>query len=268
MEHIITTDSLTKRYGKKYVVKNLDLCVPTGSIYGFLGPNGAGKSTTMKMLLGLAKPTEGEIRIFGAPVEEKNRLKILKSTGSLIESPAHYGHLSGRENLQIICTLKGIPESEIDSVLKTVRMENQQDKKVKNYSLGMKQRLGLAAALLGRPRLLLLDEPTNGLDPAGIQEMRELTTRWRPMWESSIGENCFFRILWQACISTAAPGFGFVRRTTGALTGSWRGSLFRCGRIQRMGSFFSIQRRTRRFSAAEGFCQNMISACSGWKSSR
>ena len=153
MEHIITTDSLTKRYGKKYVVKNLDLCVPTGSIYGFLGPNGAGKSTTMKMLLGLAKPTGGEIRIFGAPVEEKNRLKILKSTGSLIESPAHYGHLSGRENLQIICTLKGIPESEIDSVLKTVRMENQQDKKVKNYSLGMKQRLGLAAALLGRPRL-------------------------------------------------------------------------------------------------------------------
>ncbi|HJB83591.1 MAG TPA: ATP-binding cassette domain-containing protein [Candidatus Mediterraneibacter intestinavium] len=174
MENIITTDSLTKRYGKKYVVKNLDLCVPTGSIYGFLGPNGAGKSTTMKMLLGLAKPTGGEIRIFGVPVEEKNRLKILKATGSLIESPAHYGHLSGRENLQIICTLKGIPESEIDSVLKTVRMENQQDKKVKNYSLGMKQRLGLAAALLGRPRLLLLDEPTNGLDPAGIQEMREL----------------------------------------------------------------------------------------------
>lgn len=174
MEHIVVTHSLTKKYGKKEVVKELDMKVPAGSIYGFLGPNGAGKSTTLKMMLGLVKPTDGYIRIFGSPVQEKNRIRILKKTGSLIESPAHYAHLSGRENLRIICTLKGIPETEIDSVLRTVRMENQQDKKVKNYSLGMKQRLGLAAALLGRPGLLLLDEPTNGLDPAGIQEMREL----------------------------------------------------------------------------------------------
>ena len=174
MENIIATSSLTKKYGKKQVVRELDMRVPENSIYGFLGPNGAGKSTTMKMLLGLVKPNMGSIRMFGIPVQESNRMKILKRTGSLIESPAHYGHLSGRENLQIICTLKGIPESEIDSVLKTVRMENQQDKKVKNYSLGMKQRLGLAAALLGHPKLLLLDEPTNGLDSAGIQEMREL----------------------------------------------------------------------------------------------
>jgi len=107
-------------------------------------------------------------------MNDKNRLEILRSTGSLIESPAYYGHLSGRENLEIIRTLKDCQEREIDEVLAVVRMENQQSKKVKQYSLGMKQRLGLAAALLGKPRLLLLDEPTNGLDPAGIQEMREL----------------------------------------------------------------------------------------------
>lgn len=174
MENIITTNALSKQYGKKAVVHDLALNVPPGSIYGFLGPNGAGKSTTMKMLLGLVKPTAGSIFMLGKPVLEENRLEILKNTGSLIESPSYYGHLSGRENLQIICILKNVPECAIDNVLKIVRLEKQQDKKVKNYSLGMKQRLGLAAALLGRPKLLLLDEPTNGLDPAGIQEMREL----------------------------------------------------------------------------------------------
>ena len=174
MESIITTQALTKQYGSKPVVRDLALKVPPGSIYGFLGPNGAGKSTTMKMLLGLVKPTAGSIFILGKPMLEENRLEILKNTGSLIESPSYYGHLSARENLQIICTLKNVLETGIDDVLRIVRLEKQQDKKVKNYSLGMKQRLGLAAALLGHPRLLLLDEPTNGLDPSGIQEMREL----------------------------------------------------------------------------------------------
>lgn len=176
MGPVIETDALTKQYGSREVVKNLDLRVPGGSIYGFLGPNGAGKSTTMKMMLGLVKPTHGKITILGKEVNEKNRLAVLSSTGSLIEAPAYYGHLSGKENLQIICTLKNVPETEIDAVLKIVRMEEQKDKKVRQYSLGMKQRLGLAAALLGNPRILLLDEPTNGLDPAGIQEMRELIT--------------------------------------------------------------------------------------------
>lgn len=174
METVIKTISLTKQYGKKTVVKDLDLNVTKGSIYGFLGPNGAGKSTTMKMILGLAKPTKGSIEVLGKAVNQDNRLSILKNTGSLIESPAYYGHLNGRENLQLICMLKQIQEKEIDRVLKIVHMENQQTKKVSQYSLGMKQRLGLAAALLGNPKLLLLDEPTNGLDPAGIQEMREL----------------------------------------------------------------------------------------------
>ncbi len=174
MNNIITTKSLTKEYDHKKVVNALDLTVPEGSVYGFLGPNGAGKSTTLKMLLGLVKPTDGQIRILGKVLSPENRLKILRQTGSLIESPAYYGHLSGRENLQIICKLKNVPETEIARVLHLVRMEKQMDKKVKNYSLGMKQRLGIAAALLGNPQLLLLDEPTNGLDPAGIQEIREL----------------------------------------------------------------------------------------------
>lgn len=183
---VIQTKDLTKTYkqsGKaRDVVKKVNLAVPEGCVYGFLGPNGAGKSTTMKMLLGLIKPTNGEISILGTPFvsqgktpfNEKKRLAILKQTGSLIESPSYYGHLTGRQNLEIICTLKNVPTKEIGEVLSIVRMESQQDKKAGHYSLGMKQRLGLAGALLGHPKLLLLDEPTNGLDPAGIQEMREL----------------------------------------------------------------------------------------------
>lgn len=174
MSSVIITESLTKQYGEKTVVNKLDLKVQAGSVYGFLGPNGAGKSTTLKLLLGLIKPTEGHIKILGREVSQANRLAILSQTGSLIESPAYYGHLSGKENLRIICTLKNVPFKEIDRVLEIVRMTGQRDKKVNKYSLGMKQRLGLAAALLGNPKLLLLDEPTNGLDPAGIQEMREL----------------------------------------------------------------------------------------------
>lgn len=174
MENVISTDSLTKQYQNKPVVTELDLAVPSGSIYGFLGPNGAGKSTTMKMLLGLTKPTAGNITVLGKNVNQKNRLELLRNTGSLIESPAYYGHLSGRENLTLIANLKQVSKTEIDSVLRTVHLEDAQHKKVSRYSLGMKQRLGLAAALLGHPKLLLLDEPTNGLDPAGILEMREL----------------------------------------------------------------------------------------------
>lgn len=174
METVIETNALTKCYHGKNAVEDLDLYVPRGSIYGFLGSNGAGKSTTMKMLLGLAKPTRGKVIILGKTMDSKNRLSVLKDTGSLIESPAYYGHLSGRDNLLLIASLKQVPEKQVDDVLRTVRLTDQQQKKVSHYSLGMKQRLGLAAALLGYPSLLLLDEPTNGLDPAGIQEMREL----------------------------------------------------------------------------------------------
>lgn len=174
MEYIVETKGLTKRYGGREVVKDVDLKVPKAHVYGFMGPNGAGKSTTLKMLLGLIQVSAGEVTIGGEPVSRKNRIAILKDTGSLIESPSYYGHLTGRENLEIVRTLKKVPEQEITKVLKLVRMEEQQHKKVREYSLGMKQRLGLAEALLGHPSLLILDEPTNGLDPAGIQEIREL----------------------------------------------------------------------------------------------
>lgn len=174
MTALISTQGLSKQYGKVMRVKDLDLTVPDGVVYGFLGPNGAGKSTTMKMILGLARPTGGIITVFGKQVNPKNRLAILRNVGSLIESPSYYGHLTGKENLKIVSTLKGVPPKDIDRVLHIVRLENQGNKKVSQYSLGMKQRLGLASAMLGNPKLLILDEPTNGLDPAGIQEMREL----------------------------------------------------------------------------------------------
>lgn len=174
MGAIITTNQLSKQYGKTYSVKDIDLKVPEQEVYGFLGPNGAGKSTTLKMILGLVKPTQGHIQVFNKPFTKKNRLGILKDIGSLIESPSYYGHLTGRENLKIVQTLRNVPENHIDKVLSIVRLEHQQHKKVGQYSLGMKQRLGLAMALINFPKLLILDEPTNGLDPAGIQEMREL----------------------------------------------------------------------------------------------
>lgn len=172
--NIVETHGLCKRYGKTMRVKHLDLTVPEGAVYGFLGPNGAGKSTTLKMILGLAKPTAGTVSVFGKPMEPHNRIQLLRQIGSLIESPSYYGHLTGEENLRIVQTLRGAPEQNIREVLQIVRLDGQKGKKVAHYSLGMKQRLGLAAALLGFPRLLILDEPTNGLDPAGIQEMREL----------------------------------------------------------------------------------------------
>lgn len=174
MSSIITTTGLCKQYGKVLRVKDLDLSVPEGAVYSFIGPNGAGKSTTMKMILGLARPTTGTITVFGKQVNSRNRLAILKDIGSLIESPSYYGHLTGAENLNIISTLKGVPKKDIDRVLNTVRLSHQKEKKVGQYSMGMKQRLGLACALLGKPKLLILDEPTNGLDPSGIQEMRAL----------------------------------------------------------------------------------------------
>ena len=174
MDNIIETENLTKRYGGVPVVRSVSLAVPQGSVYGFIGPNGAGKSTTMKMLLGLVKQSGGSVRLLGREMNAENRLALLRQTGSLIESPSSYGHLTARENLRIVAQLKGVEETEIERVLRVVHLDREKTRRVKAFSLGMRQRLGIAQALLGRPRLLILDEPTNGLDPEGIREMRDL----------------------------------------------------------------------------------------------
>ena len=174
MQNMIETKDLCKTYGNRTVVDHLNLCVPRGCVYGFIGPNGAGKSTSMKMLLGLVHPTSGSVRLMGQEVTEQNRIRLLRHTGSLIESPSGYLHLTAQENLQIIADLKDVKHTEIERVLEVVHLTQDKDKKVGQYSLGMKQRLGIAMALLGNPEILILDEPTNGLDPAGIQEMRAL----------------------------------------------------------------------------------------------
>ena len=174
MQTVIETKALCKQYGPHTAVDHVELHVPQGCVYGFIGPNGAGKSTTMKMLLGLIHPTAGRVRLLGQELTEKSRLTLLRQTGSLIESPAGYLHLTAQENLEIVADLKGVPYKDIGRVLDIVHLTQDRSRRVGQYSLGMKQRLGIAMALLGSPKLLILDEPTNGLDPAGIQEMRAL----------------------------------------------------------------------------------------------
>ena len=173
---VISTQNLTFTFGSQTVVKSLSLQVPEGSIYGFLGPNGAGKTTTIKLLLNLLKMQEGSISIFDLELQS-NRIKILSQIGSLIEQPAIYLHLSGKENLMNRALLLQIPETRVDEMLNLVHLQDAAQKKAGQYSLGMKQRLGIALALLSDPKLLILDEPTNGLDPNGIIEIRELLMR-------------------------------------------------------------------------------------------
>lgn len=174
MQTVIETKALCKQYGPHTAVDHVELHVPQGCVYGFIGPNGAGKSTTMKMLLGLIHPSAGRVRLLGQELTEKSRLPLLRQTGSLIESPAGYLHLTAQENLEIVADLKGVPHKDIGRVLDIVHLTQDRNRRVGQYSLGMKQRLGIAMALLGSPKLAILDEPTNGLDPAGIQEMRAL----------------------------------------------------------------------------------------------
>ncbi|MFS0672170.1 ABC transporter ATP-binding protein [Ornithinibacillus sp. 179-J 7C1 HS] len=176
MEFIVETKKLTKRFGNEYAVADIALQIPKGEIYGFLGPNGAGKTTTIRMLLGLMRPTNGSISIFGKDLK-KDRIDILKKVGSLVENPSYYPHLTAKENLETLRKIYGVSKNRIDEVLDIVRLKDVADKKVKGFSLGMKQRLGIAASLLHNPELLILDEPTNGLDPSGIIEIRNLIKR-------------------------------------------------------------------------------------------
>ena len=185
MDYMITTEHLTKKYKNFVSVNQVSLHIRKGSIYGFLGPNGAGKSTTMKMLLGLTVPTKGSFSIDGKHFPE-DRMDILKEIGSFIEAPSFYANLTGRENLDVIRRILRLPKESVEDALELVGLTEFGDRLAKKYSLGMKQRLGLAGALLGRPPILILDEPTNGLDPSGIHEIRELVKSLPGLYDCTI----------------------------------------------------------------------------------
>ena len=174
--YLIETRGLTRRFGSQLAVDDLDLHVPAAGVYGFLGPNGAGKTTAIRMLLGLIRPNDGEVRLFGQSLTG-NHQSLMRRVGALVESPSLYPHLTGRENLEVTRRLLGSDRNLIELALATVKLTKDADRRVREYSLGMRQRLGLALALLNQPELLILDEPTNGLDPAGIHEMRDLIRR-------------------------------------------------------------------------------------------
>lgn len=185
MDYIITTNGLTKKYKNFTSVDNVSLHIRKGSIYGFLGPNGAGKSTTMKMLLGLTAPTKGSFTIDGKHLPA-DRMVILKEIGSFIEQPSFYANLTGRENLDIIRRILGLPKQAVEDAMDLVSLSEFGDRLAKKYSLGMKQRLGLAGALIGRPPILILDEPTNGLDPSGIHEIRNLIKSLPSLYDCTV----------------------------------------------------------------------------------
>lgn len=169
----IQTFDLTRRFTGGFGVQGLNLNVPAGTVYGFLGPNGAGKTTTVRLLLDLLRPDSGRVELFGQPLSRRQR-EPLSRVGALVESPSLYPHLTARQNLEVTRRLLALPVARIDEVLERVGLRNAADRRVREYSLGMRQRLALALSLLPAPRLLILDEPTNGLDPAGILDMRRL----------------------------------------------------------------------------------------------
>ena len=171
-EVVLKTTKLSKVYGSQVAVNNVDMTIRRGDIYGFIGKNGAGKTTLIRMIVGLIHKTSGEIELLGA-TSESDLDKSRKMIGSLVETPTFYGSMTARENLEVSRLVRGIPDKkEIDDVLDLVGLSDTGKKKVKNFSLGMRQRLGIANALLGNPKLLILDEPVNGLDPVSIVEMR------------------------------------------------------------------------------------------------
>lgn len=173
---VLEVKELKKTIGRREIIKGLNLEINSGEIFGFLGPNGAGKTTTIRMLVGLIKPSSGEIKICGHDLK-KDTSKALKEVGAVVENPELYKYMSGRENLMQIARIRKIPKSEVEEIIEIIGLKDRIDDKVKKYSLGMKQRLGLGAALLSRPKLLILDEPTNGLDPSGILDFREIVQK-------------------------------------------------------------------------------------------
>ncbi len=173
---VLEVNNLKKSIGKREIIKNISFSVEEGEIFGFLGPNGAGKTTTIRMLVGLIHPNGGSIKICGYDLNTDTE-KALNEVGAVVENPELYKYLSGRENLMQIARIRNISKKEVDETISLVGLENRIDDKVRKYSLGMKQRLGLAASLLSKPKLLILDEPTNGLDPSGILDFREVVKK-------------------------------------------------------------------------------------------
>lgn len=173
---VLEVKGLKKKLGKREIIKDISFSVEEGEIFGFLGPNGAGKTTTIRMLVGLINPNGGSISICEHDLKNDTE-KALKEVGAVVENPELYKYLSGRENLMQIARIRNIPKTQVDETIKLVGLENRIDDKVRKYSLGMKQRLGLAASLLSNPKLLILDEPTNGLDPSGILDFREVVKK-------------------------------------------------------------------------------------------
>ena len=174
MNNILKIENLNTSYGQNLVLKDINLEIKEGSIFGLIGPNGAGKSTLMKYILGLVEKNSGKITLYGKEINEKNQKETNKNLGSLIEAPSFYDHLTAYDNLDLICDMKNINKDKIDKTLRDVGLIKSKDKKVREFSLGMKQRMGIAIALIGNPKFLILDEPINGLDPYGIEEMRDL----------------------------------------------------------------------------------------------
>ncbi len=171
---IIKIENIKKTYNSKTVLNLNEISIQKGEVYGLIGPNGAGKSTLMKIISSLTKPESGTVKLFGKVLNEKNKTELLKNIGVFIEGPSYYGNLTGAENMRIIQNLKGLTDSDITESIEYVGLSGQLNKKVDKYSLGMKQRLGLAISLAGNPQFMILDEPTNGLDPQGIKEIRNL----------------------------------------------------------------------------------------------
>ncbi len=212
---VLQTHNLSKRYAQRLAVNNLNLAVRQGEIFGFLGPNGAGKTTTIRMLLGLIAPTAGSVEILGQDLVTQ-RARILPRVGALIETPALYPYMSGRDNLRAFgFLLGGVPEKRIDAVLEIVGLRARQKDRVRTYSLGMKQRLGVAVALLHDPDVLILDEPANGLDPAGIVEMRDLMHRLTAEGKTILFSSHLLTEVQQICTRVAIINLGqLVTETT------------------------------------------------------
>ncbi|MGH3679069.1 MAG: ABC transporter ATP-binding protein [Natronosporangium sp.] len=218
-EPVVVTERLTKRYGDQLAVDAVSLTVHRGEIYGFLGPNGAGKTTTLRMLLGLVRPTRGRARVLGGRPGDRS---VLRRVGGLVEDPGFYPYLSGRDNLRVLARYRRLPDSAAEAALAQVDLAGRGRDRFRSYSLGMKQRLGVAAALLGDPDLLILDEPTNGLDPAGMADMRQLVRRLADQGQTVLLSSHLLGEVQQVCdrVGVIAAGRLLTESTVADLRGA------------------------------------------------